>query len=54
MHVREPIMELFKQLFSSDVGLLSAATIGFIVLMGVYFVWFFGKKIREDEARNRR
>ncbi len=38
-------------LFGSDIGLLSLATIGFVVVMGGYYVWFFTKKAREDQPK---
>lgn len=44
-------MEALKLLFSSDIGLLSVFTIGFIVVMGIWFGNFFKRKIEED-ARN--
>jgi hypothetical protein len=47
-------MALFKDLFASDVGLLSAATILFILGMAGYFVRYFLKHMHEDEARRDR
>jgi uncharacterized membrane-anchored protein len=44
-------MAVFKDLFASDVGLLSAGTILFILGMAVYFVRYFLKHMHEDEAR---
>ena len=44
-------MALMKDLFSSDVGLLSAAVIAIVVGMAVYFVRFFLRNMREDEAK---
>lgn len=43
----------WQLLFGSDIGLLSVFTIVFIVLMAVFFVRFFTKKMDED-ARNQR
>lgn len=44
-------MQVFKDIFASDVGLLSAATLAVLLGMAVFFVRFFLKKIREDEAK---
>lgn len=38
-------------LFSSDIGLLSLFTIGFVIAMSVWFGKYFTKKMEED-ARN--
>lgn len=38
----------WKLLFSSDIGLLSLATIGFVVVMAIYFIIMFMKKAAED------
>lgn len=46
-------MSAFRDLFSSDVGLLSAFVIAFTLGMGVYFVRFFVSHMREDEAKAR-
>lgn len=40
-------MSAFGDLFSSDVGLLSAAVIAFTLGMGVFFVRFFVKHAQE-------
>lgn len=40
-------MKLFADLFSSDVGLLSIGTIGIVLLMSVYYIWFFINKYNE-------
>ena len=40
-----------KELFSTDIGLLSVFTIGFVVVMAVYLIGFY-KKHAEDDARN--
>jgi hypothetical protein len=41
----------WKLLFSSDIGLLSVFTIGFVVVMGVY-LYGYAKKHMEEDARN--
>ena len=40
-----------KELFSTDIGLLSVFTIGFVVVMAVY-IYGFAKKHMEEDARN--
>jgi Protein of unknown function (DUF3149) len=40
-----------KELFSTDIGLLSVFTIGFILVMGVY-LYGYAKKHMEEDARN--
>jgi hypothetical protein len=42
---------MWKELFSSDIGLLSAFTIGFVIVMAIFLPIFFSKKMDED-ARN--
>ena len=42
-------MQLFKQLFSTDGGLLIAGVIAFTIAMGVFFVRFFVKNAREGK-----
>ena len=44
-------MRLLTELMTTDVGLMSAAGILFMVGMGVFFVRYFYKHMREDEAR---
>ena len=44
-------MQLFKDLFSSDVGLMSAAVIAITLGMGAFFARYFAKHIREDSER---
>lgn len=46
-------MEALKLLFTSDIGLMSLATLVGIIGMGIWFRRFFNKQI-EDEARLRR
>lgn len=38
----------WEVLFSSDFGLMSLFTIVFVLLMAVYFVRYFSKKMDED------
>ncbi len=45
------VMHALKDLFTTDVGLMSAAGIAFMLGMGVFFVRFFLKHIREDAER---
>lgn len=44
-------MTALKELFTSDVGLMSLATIGIVLGMGAFFVRYFLKHMREDEAK---
>ncbi len=44
-------MAVFKDLFASDVGLLSLAVIAFTLGMGVFFYRFFTKKMDEDAKK---
>jgi uncharacterized membrane protein len=44
---------MFQELLSSPVGLLSLFTIGFVVVIAIFLFFFFGKKIKEEEARKR-
>lgn len=37
-----------KELLSTDIGLLSVFTIGFILVMGVYIYGYAKKKMEED------
>jgi len=39
------------ELFTTDIGLLSVFTIGFVIVMGIYFVAFFSKKMDEDSRK---
>lgn len=41
-------MHALKDLFTSDVGLASIAGIAFMLGMGVFFIRYFLKHIRED------
>jgi len=38
----------WKELFSTDIGLLSVFTIGFVVVIAAYFGFYFNKKMNED------
>ncbi|MCB1889056.1 MAG: DUF3149 domain-containing protein [Rhodocyclaceae bacterium] len=38
-----------KELFSTDIGLLSLFTIGFVVVMGVYLSRFVKRHMEHDE-----
>jgi Protein of unknown function (DUF3149) len=44
-------MHALKDLFTSDVGLMSIGGIVFMLGMGVFFVWYFLKHIKEDAAK---
>lgn len=44
-------MAVLKDLFGSDIGLLSAFTIGFVLVMGVY-LYGYAKKHMAEDARN--
>lgn len=48
----ERAMHALKDLFTSDVGLMSLAGIVFMLGMGVFFVRFFLSHMREDAARH--
>jgi hypothetical protein len=41
-------MEAWKLLIGSDIGLMSLFTIGFVVVMGFYFISYAKKKAEED------
>jgi uncharacterized membrane-anchored protein len=47
-------MLVLKELFTSDVGLFSIATIGMVLGMGVYYVRYFLRHMHEDEAQLKR
>ena len=47
-------MQAWTDFFSTDYGLMSAAVIAVMLGMGVFFVRFFVKHMREDEARANR
>ncbi len=43
-------MKLVQDLLTSDVGLMSAGVIGFIIVMAIYLTFFVRRKMREDAA----
>lgn len=42
----------WKELFSTDIGLLSLFTIGFVLVMGAYIYRFAKTHMAEDERRS--
>lgn len=42
-------MDVLKDLFTSDIGLLSLFTLSFIVAMGLFLWWRLAKNSREQE-----
>jgi Protein of unknown function (DUF3149) len=44
-------MHALKDLFTTDVGLMSVSGIAFMLGMGVFFVRYFIRHMHEDEAR---
>jgi hypothetical protein len=44
-------MHALKDLFTTDVGLMSIGGIAFMLGMGVFFYSYFMRHIREDTAR---
>lgn len=50
---RQLTMALWKDLFSSDVGLLSAGVIAFTLAMGAFYLRYFLRHMHDDEARAR-
>lgn len=42
---------LMKELFSTDIGLLSLFTIGFIIAMGIFIYSRVMKNIRDEEGK---
>ena len=44
-------MHALKDLFTTDVGLMSVAGIAFMLGMGVFFVRYFLRHIQEDSDR---
>lgn len=45
---QETVMAVFKDLFASDVGLMSALVLAITLGMGAFYVRYFLKHIRED------
>jgi Protein of unknown function (DUF3149) len=50
--MQEPVMQALKELFTTDVGLMSVGGIAFMLGMAVFFVRYFIRHMREDEARS--
>jgi hypothetical protein len=44
-------MHALRDLFTSDVGLMSLAGLSFMLGMGVFFVRYFVRHVREDTRR---
>ncbi|MDO8776476.1 MAG: DUF3149 domain-containing protein [Burkholderiaceae bacterium] len=44
-------MKALTDLFSTDYGLMSVAGIAFMICMGVWFIVFFKRKMKEDAKR---
>jgi Protein of unknown function (DUF3149) len=44
-------MHALKDLFTTDVGLMSLAGLAFMLGMAVFFIRYFLRHIREDAAR---
>lgn len=44
-------MRLFSELMTTDVGLMSAAGILFMLGMGAFYLRYFLKHMHDDEAR---
>lgn len=53
IHFMGHTMRLLKELFTTDVGLMSAAGIVFMIGMAVFFVRYFVSRMHEDEAREK-
>lgn len=47
-------MHALKELFTTDVGLMSLGGLAFMMGMAVFFVRYFLRHIREDAARAER
>ncbi|MCX2864812.1 DUF3149 domain-containing protein [Paucibacter sp. PLA-PC-4] len=47
-------MHALKELFTTDVGLMSLSGLAFMMGMAVFFVRYFLRHIREDAARAER
>lgn len=43
-------MELFSELFSDWVGILSFGVIAFIIVMAIFFLWFFMRQSGDPKA----
>jgi hypothetical protein len=44
-------MVVLQELFGTAIGLLSLFTIGFIILMGFWLMWFTKRHEREEEQQ---
>ena len=44
-------MVALKILFGSDIGLLSVFTIAFVVVMAIFFIRYFSRKMDEDAGK---
>ena len=44
-------MVVLQELFGTDIGLLSLFTIGFIIAMGFWLIWFMKRHEREEEEQ---
>jgi hypothetical protein len=51
---QELTMQALKELFTTDVGLLSVAVLAFMLGMGGFYLRYFLHHMKEDEARNGR
>lgn len=46
------MMHLLRDFFTTDVGLMSAAVIAFILCMGVYIGRYVARQVREDTRKH--
>jgi hypothetical protein len=47
------MMEAFKSIFSSSIGIMSFGVIVFMLCMAVFFVAFFNNKIKQEEKNKK-
>jgi hypothetical protein len=40
---------IMKELFGTDIGLLSLFTISFIIAMAIWFSWWFKRNMNQDK-----
>lgn len=45
-------MELWSELFSDSVGIMSALVIAFLILMAVWFTWYFITHMMNDKKED--
>ena len=45
-------MELWSELFSDSVGIMSALVIAFMILVAVWFTWYFITHMMNDEKKD--